>query len=208
MTALRTSLRVVTYFFYDTIVHRRDLARVLKVLTELAIDESLPPSPRAAMTYPQCFLEFLAPCGASSLIHFLVSRRARRGGAARGAWVVVHRVLRQALICRLFFPRGSVKYNLASLLGVVCTFFREDVFRDLLRVRRWPRHVDVHQGGVAVLRTVAYTVAFMLPLQEWCGEVLAQTTRRSNAKKLVFALSLANARAVYPVARRVFGIAG
>jgi hypothetical protein len=205
-SALRVAMRVATYFAYDSVVVSRDAARVVKVLVELAIDEAVPPPPRGEMSLLHCCVENLAPCGVSSLAWFLARRvQGRKGGVARaadlttttarGVWIVVHRILRQALICRLFFVRGTVNYNLATALGLVCTFFREDLFRELHRLSRWPAHFDPVQGVCSCLRTIAYTVSFLLPLQNWCG-ALAARQRRSGAKKLIFAISLANARRV------------
>lgn len=197
----RVALRVATYILYDRIVAARDAARVAKVLVEAAIDEAIPPPPREEMSIARSCAENLLPCGLSSLAWFLASRMRRKSASigsttARGLWIVVHRILRQALICRLFFERGSLKYNLASLLGVLCTFFRESLFREIHHLSRWPVHFDPEQGMSAVFRTAAYTVSFLLPLQNWC-RALSLPQRRSNAKKLLFAFSLANARGMH-----------
>lgn len=197
-TVGRIALRVATYCAYDSVVAARDAARIFKVLIELAIDEAIPPPPREEMSTARSCMENLLPCGVSSLVWFLVSRMRRKSASlgsttARGLWIVVHRILRQALICRLFFARGSVKYNLATLLALLCTFFRESLFREIHRLSKWPVHFDVTQGVHSCLRTFAYTVSFLLPLQNWCS-ALHVPQRRNNAKKLLFAFSLANAR--------------
>jgi hypothetical protein len=200
-TVRRVALRAATYFLYDGVVTARDAARVVKVLFELAIDEAVPPPPREEMSTLRCCMENLFPCGFSSLAWFIVSRVRRKPASignttARGVWTVFHRICRQALICRLFFPRGSIEYNLATLLGLVCTFFRESLFGELHRLSMWPSHFDPMQGLQSCARTLAYTVSFLLPLQRWCC-VLAVPQRRNNAKKLLFAISLANARRLH-----------
>lgn len=200
-TLRRVVLRVATYVVYDRIVAARDAARVVKVLVEMAIDEAIPPPPRDEMSFARSCAENLLPCGLSSLAGFVFSRMRRKSASigsttARGLWIVVHRILRQALICRLFFERGSLKYNLASLLAVLCTFFRETLFREIHHLSRWPVHFDPAQGMSAVIRTLAYTVSFLLPLQKWF-RALSVPQRRNNAKKLFFAFSLANARSMH-----------
>lgn len=159
----RVGLRILTYFLYDGVadaaIATRDSVRVVKVLAEIAIDEALPPNLRGNMSAARKFMEYLAPCGVSSLTWFILKRvrrsRAEAPGAkgagvavttARGIWIVCHRILRQALICRLFTQRGSLEYNLASALGLICTFFREDVFAELHRPLRWPNHFSATQG--------------------------------------------------------------
>lgn len=196
----RLAMRVATYFIYDRIVAARDAARIAKVLVEMAIDEAIPPPPREEMSVSRSCAENLLPCGLSSLAWFLVGRMRRKhvslgSTTARGLWIVVHRILRQALICRLFFERGSLKYNLATLLAILCTFFRESLFREIHHLSRWPVHFDPAQGMSAILRTSAYTISFLLPLQNWC-RALSVPQRRNNAKKLLFAFSLANARGI------------
>lgn len=158
----RIALRMLTYIVYDGVadaaVATRDFARVFKVLVEMAIDEAVPPNLRGSMSAPRKFMEYLAPCGISSLTWFIL-RRVRRNQArttgvergvavttARGVWIVCHRILRQALICRLFTTRGSVEYNLTSTLAVLCTFFKEDLFAELHRPYRWFQHFSASQG--------------------------------------------------------------
>jgi hypothetical protein len=198
----RGAARVATYVAYDAAAGyvARDTARVVKVLAELAIDELAPPPPRPEMTVTRCLGEYLAPCGLSSLLWFVV-RRLRshsphqppngRVVATRALWTVVHRMLRQALICRLFFRIGSTRYNLATLLGLVCCFFREEIFSELHRLHKWPLYFSLPQGGYAVLRTIAYTMAFLLPLQR-VSKLLESPQRRGNVKKLLFSLLLAS----------------
>lgn len=195
---LRSIARCITYFAYDcaSLVMERDFARVGKVCAEMAIDEASPPVPRRRMTVPACFVEYLAPCALSSLVWFVIRKakaksRIRGTLLAKAVWTVIHRVLRQAIICRLFFQIGSLKYNLATLLGVICSFFRDDIFFELHRVDRWPKYFVCSQGLRAILRSLAYSAAFLLPLQKWC-QVLEVAQRRRNVKKLIFAISLAN----------------
>jgi hypothetical protein len=222
---VRVAARCAVYLAYDAAAASglacRDEARVLKVLFELGIDEFSPPPARHEMSYGRCFAEYLAPCGFSSLAGFLLrtvrrSQAASAAGAAgveasatmgRALWVVAHRILRQALICRLFFRPWSKRYHAATLLGVVCCFFRESLFAELLVFRRWPAHFCYTQGGYAILRTLAYSAAFLLPLNRW-SEVFAAAQRRSNVKKLIFSLSLANAAKMRDLLASVIASAG
>lgn len=198
---IRDAARIMTYIAYDAASTRlhRDSARVGKVMIETLIDEAVcsPPS-RAAMTLRGCCVEYLAPCGISSLFWFLVRRLQRTNRTtsgprvfARALWTVLHRILRQAMICRLFFRIGSIEYNLATAVGLVCCFFREDIFFEIYKLRRWPAHFSASQGLYAMLRTLAYTMAFALPLHKW-SSFLERSHRRGNVKKLIFAVSLAN----------------
>lgn len=175
----------------------KELARVAKILAELLLDERIPPPHHADMGIVRKCAEYLAPCAVSSLAWFVVHRmRARNGAgkvvvAARGVWAVFHRVARQALIYRLFFRMGSVEYSLASLLGIVCCFFSEDLFLDLHRFALWPTHFSMRQGVGAVGRSFLYSMAFSLPLQRLSKVFEESRRRRGNAKKLIFALVLA-----------------
>lgn len=204
---LRVSLRSLTYFLYDGFPITsgyREFARVGKVLIELVIDERYPPPRRADMSLSRNCLEFLLAPAASSFAWFIV-RNLRNRAISRSnkpnlmhnaliwlkaIWTVVHRVGRQALIYRLFFRLGTLQYSLASALGIVCCFFKESIFPDIIRLGQWPKHFSASQGLAAILRSFVYAAAFALPLQKVSTALRDSPRRRGNVKKLIFALAL------------------
>jgi len=204
---VRVILRSFTYFVYDGVSltgGRKEVARIGKVLVELFVDERFPPPHRADMTLKRKCAEFLAAPAASSFVWYIVRKveafhRRRIAGRpdrpnshvfGKALWTVLHRVARQALIYRLFFRIGSVRYSLASALGIVCCFFREGLFRDLLRFRKWPHHFSASQGLGAILRSIIYAASFALPLHRLSHSLQEYPRRRGNVKKLVFAMLL------------------
>ncbi|PXF49344.1 hypothetical protein BWQ96_00918 [Gracilariopsis chorda] len=219
---LRVSLRSLTYFFYDGFPITsgyREFARVGKVLIELVIDERYPPPRRADMSLSRKCLEFLLAPAASSFAWFIV-RNIRNQGVPRsnkanfmrnsliwikGIWTVVHRVGRQALIYRLFFSLGTLKYSLASALGIVCCFFKESIFPDIVRLGRWPKHFSASQGMAAILRSFVYAAAFALPLQNVSKTLRDSPRRRGNVKKLIFALALSQTQKLVKLYNLVVG---
>lgn len=209
-TAIRVALRSLTYVIYDGVSSTSDskqFARIGKVLVELLIDERLPPPHRADMKLRRKCAEFLAAPAASSLVWYVIAKwqssHARRIAGKLDApnalvlsnaiWTVLHRTARHALIYRLFFRIGSLRYSLASALGIVCCFFKESLFRDLLRFQQWPRHFSPSQGFAAILRSIVYAASFALPLHRLSVALQRSPRRRGNIKKLIFAILLSQA---------------
>ncbi|CAN8066750.1 unnamed protein product [Agarophyton chilense] len=205
---LRIGLRTLTYFIYDGFPVSsgyREFARVCKVMVETVVDERYPPPHRADMSLSRKCAEFLLAPASSSLIWFVLRTIQMQKllettgfGADKGFWqwlkafwTVTHRIARQALIYRLFFRIGSLKYSLASALGIMCCFFRETIFPDIIHLHLWPKHFSASQGIAAVFRSLIYATAFALPLQK-CSKLFRDSPRRrGNVKKLIFALVLA-----------------
>lgn len=206
-TLVRVCLRTLTYFIYDGISvtsERKEMSRIGKALVELLVDERFPTPHRSEMTLSRKCKEFLLPPAASSFAWFIVRRlgEARRraksstfptGGnhlGAKALWTVIHRVGRQALIYRLFFRIGSIRYSLASALGIVCCFFKDSIFREIYRLRTWPQHFSTSQGLAAVFRSILYAASFSLPLQDLSKLLQESPRRRGNVKKIIFAVIL------------------
>lgn len=209
----RLVLRTMTYCIYDCFSvtgGHKEVARIGKAFVELLVDEHYPPPHRVDMTLQRKCFEYLFAPAASSLIWFVATNiratRRRRLASdlgknrllvlAKAFWTVVHRVGRQALICRLFFRIGSLQYSLASALGIVCCFFKESLFPDFLRFARWPTHFSSSQGIAAILRSIVYALAFLLPLQNLSKSLEESPRRRCNAKKIIFAIALSQTQKV------------
>lgn len=201
----RTALRTAIYFLYDGVSgERKEPYRVAKVVLETILDECIPPCHRADMSLTCKISEYLAPCALSALLWSAVEqarilqRRAligkrdvsNRSFFFSAGWTTVHRTARQALINRLFFRMGSMEYSLASLLGIVCCFFREDLFFEIHRLKKWPKHFSLPQGFGALVRSLIYAAAFSLPLQSVSTVFAESSRRRGNVKKLIFAAVL------------------
>lgn len=213
----RLVLRTVAYFVYDQFSitgGHKEMARIGKAFVELVVDERFPPPHRVDMTFRRKCLEYLFAPAVSSLMWFLTkSIRTQRTTAAKpkmrsrvlakALWTVVHRVGRQALIYRMFFRIDSLRYSLASALGIICCFFKETLFRDLLRFDRWPRHFSSSQGIAAILRSLVYAVAFSLPLQRYSNALQESPRRRGNIKKIVFAVALSQSQRLLELGNRI-----
>ncbi|KAA8498265.1 hypothetical protein FVE85_5850 [Porphyridium purpureum] len=197
---LRALARTFTYCLYDLLSVKgfRDGGRIVKIAAEAGIDEVIPPM---SFSFWRHFFEYLLPCGISSLVLlYLVPRR--RGAMDSGKYShssiasrlrnaglmlfrFAYRIVRQAVIYRLFFAVGSYKYYLVTLAAIVCAFFREECLWDLFNVHKWPSHFCFAQGWRAILQTVAYASAFALPLASW-SPIFQTSYRRGNMKKLIF----------------------
>lgn len=213
----RLVLRTIAYFVYDRFSiagGHKEVARIGKAFVELLVDERFPPPHRSDMTFGRKCLEFLFAPAASSLMWFLTrSIRTQRIAVAKtqmrprvfakALWTVVHRVGRQALIYRLFFRIGSLQYSLASALGIVCCFFKDTLFPDLVRLRRWPQHFSSSQGIAAIFRSLVYAVAFSLPLQRVSSALQECPRRRGNVKKIIFAIALSGSQRLLELANRI-----
>ena len=206
-TAIRVFLRTLAYFVYDGIKlksERNEISRVGKALVELVVDERFPPPHRSEMPLSRKCKEFLLPPAVSSLAWFVVirlryaSRRASSGKTAgtaplfwaKASWTVLHRIARQALIHRLFFRIGSIRYSLASALGIVCCFFKDSIFREIYRLGKWPKHFSSSQGLAALFRSLLYALSFSLPVQRMSKLLQESPRRRGNVKKIIFAVIL------------------
>lgn len=207
---LRTLIRTATYFAYDGVsvtAGHKEIARIAKVIVELAVDEKLPAPRRHEMSLFQKCTEFLLAPAVSSLCWFIISRfqamsRSKQSNAhsekwlmlwAKAAWAFIYRIGKQAIIYRLFFRIGSLGYSLASALGIVCCFFRETVFRDIYRLHLWPQHFSFSQGLSATLRSLLYALSFSIPLHRLSEKLVSSPRRRGNVKKLIFAMILSQA---------------
>jgi len=199
---VRSLARMLTYTLYDLMClgGMRDAGRIGKILIEATIDEALPTPPTSSFSLARQFVEYLVPCGLSSLILSLHSRRRKALTSSSSsstrvtfdaAFVLLtlfrtaYRMVRQAIIYRLFFRVGSRKYYLVTTVAIIAAFFREECLWDLFNVRRWPSHFCAAQGQRTILRTVAYSLAFALPLER-VSSVFSVRRRRGNAKKLTF----------------------
>lgn len=201
----RTFFKTMTYIGYDALgeVGLKDRGRVVKVLVESFMDETCPGTSFHDMSLRRKLIEYLIPCGVSSLVLYIARNlRKKRGGAKveklshrKLAWVVLYRLARQAMIYRLFFRLGSKRYYFVTLVGLVCCFFKDGLFREIWNLRKWPKHFSASQGLWAVLRSIAYSAAFCLPLQK-ASRIFDQARRRANAKKFVFAVVFARAQLV------------
>lgn len=217
----RVILRTLTYFIYDGFPvgsGQRGFARVAKVLVEFFVNEKYPPPCHAKMGLTRKCLEFLLAPATSSLLWFVVKRiqlrqnyrssnSLSRGGLfvwLLGLWTVTYRICKQALIYRLFFRIGSLKYSAASALGIICCFFKESVFKDIVNLRRWPLHFSASQGLGAVFRSLAYAAAFSLPLQNVSRALKECARRRRTVKKLIFSLVLAQTKALSALYRHAW----
>lgn len=166
----------------------KDLARIIKALVDLSLDERLPPPHRADMSLTRKVTEFLiAPAISTLLWHIISSRRFPLFALA----LAFHRSARQALIYRLFFRLGTIQYSLLSFLGIICCFFHASIFRELVYLLRWPRHFARDQGLSAVLRTLVYAAAFAMPVHRFAPALAHPPRRRGNVKKVLFTLALA-----------------
>lgn len=196
----------------------KELARIAKAVVELIIDERFPPPRRVDMSLQRKCTEFLFAPAASSLIWFMCCNlrelQIRKRGEAssvlmrlfvvgKATWTVLHRIARQALIYRLFFRIDSLRYSLASALGIVCCFFKESLFKDFLRLARWPHHFSSTQGVTAILRSVIYAVAFSLPLQRLSKRLQESPRRRGNVKKIIFAIALSQTYKIMQFAKHL-----
>lgn len=217
----RLTLRTMTYLVYDSFSVTggyKELARIAKAVAELIVDEHFPPPRRVDMSLRRKCIEFLFAPAASSLIWFMCCnlrelRTQKRGDPSpamsrlfvvgSATWTVLHRVARQALIYRLFFRIGSLRYSLASALGIVCCFFKESLFNDFLRFARWPRHFSSTQGIAAILRSIVYATAFSLPLQRLSKRLQESPRRRGNVKKIIFALALSQSYKIMQLVKRL-----
>eukprot|EP00188_Purpureofilum_apyrenoidigerum_P006098 Plantae.Rhodophyta-Purpureofilum_apyrenoidigerum.ctg8855.p1 GENE.Plantae.Rhodophyta-Purpureofilum_apyrenoidigerum.ctg8855~~Plantae.Rhodophyta-Purpureofilum_apyrenoidigerum.ctg8855.p1 ORF type:complete len:289 (-),score=22.31 Plantae.Rhodophyta-Purpureofilum_apyrenoidigerum.ctg8855:334-1200(-) len=210
---LRTLLRTCTYTAYDILcmLGFKHVSRIGKVLVEAVGDEMVPPVSRSLGT--KC-IEYLTPVAISSFVAWILRTKKRLRGhtvetgvglpkvlsssalALSALYTVTYRVVRQAVIYRLFFRFGSAEYVIISILAIVLAFFREEGIRDLFRITRWPRHICFHQGFVAVVRYLAYSLAFSIPFHHmWRG---FQATRRcNNARKLTYFTSIALASQIW-----------
>lgn len=221
--AQRLAIRTMTYFVYDRFSVAggyKELARIGKAFVELLVDECFPPPHRAAMSLGRKCTEFLLAPAASSLIWFLTThlRSVQRRKAVfppsakhhsltcRAIWTVLHRIARQALIYRLFFRIGSIRYSLASALGIICCFFKETIFPELVWITRWPRHFSSLQGVSAILRSLIYALAFSLPLHRVSKRLRESPRRRGNIKKIVFALALSQSEKLMEIGKRIFAL--
>lgn len=216
----RLILRTVAYFIYDRFSiagGHKEVARIGKALVEFLVDERFPPPHRSEMSFGRKCVEFLFAPAASSLMWFLARllRRQRVATAnkqvrphvfAKALWTVVHRVGRQALIYRLFFRIGSLQYSLASALGIVCCFFKDTLFPDLIRLRRWPKHFSSSQGIAAIFRSLVYAAAFSLPLQRLCSALRESPRRRGNVKKIIFTITLSQSQKLLELLRRISSV--
>lgn len=204
VTAIRVAVRTAIYVVYDGVRGSgKDGARVCKALLELVLDEAAAPAPRREMTMSRAIVEYLAPPAASSVAWCAMRYgRKRRGGALSAAllFAMLHRAARHALIHRLFLRVRSRAYSLASLVAIVCCFFRDDLLRDnyLLRPMCWGRYLAPVQGASALARTALHAMAFALPLPS-----VASSCRRRAAKRVVFAILLAAARVIHAAFNRV-----
>lgn len=217
----RLALRTMTYLVYDRFSITggyKELARIAKAVVELIVDEHFPPPHRIDMSLQRKCTEFLFAPAASSLIWFMfcnitVLKTRIKGDSllammrlpmmGKAMWTVLHRVARQALIYRLFFRIGSLRYSLASALGIVCCFFKESLFQDFLRFARWPRHFSSTQGVTAILRSIIYAIAFSLPLQRLSERLQESPRRRGNVKKIIFALALSQSDKIMHIVKRL-----
>lgn len=95
----------------------------------------------------------------------------KTGWVSGSVFAVVHRIVRQAVVYRLFFRFGSSKYYLVSAIAVIISFFREDGWRDLFRLSKWTRFVRLpeqetlhpHVSTVVSFPIVAQTMRFVFP---------------------------------------------
>lgn len=216
-TRRRVAIRTAIYFLYDRVSDRRkELCRILKVLLEMFIDECMPPPARGDMTFRRKCAEYLAPYAFASLLWYVMEhvRRLRlrsalgtlmssRNVLSNAAWTITHRTARHALINRLFFRIGSLEYSLASLVGMICCFFREEGFFEIHRLHRWPKYFSLRQGLRALFKSFVYAAAFALPLHKASVLLAASRRRRGNVKKLIFAMALAQIKYLQLVAERV-----
>lgn len=208
---VRMMLRSCTYFLYDGVSDaggHKEVARIGKVVIELLLDEQYPPPHRSDMSIRRKCTEYLIAPAVSSLTWFIIrtiqtSKRKhplpRKSKATaltwlKALWTVVHRVGRQALIYRLFFRIGSLRYSLASLLGIICCFFKESIFPELLHLGKWPSHFSPSQGFAALFRSVVYAISFSIPVQNFSKALQESARRRGNVKKLIFAVILSHLR--------------
>lgn len=209
--SLRLALRTLVYLLYDRVSitdSYKQLARIVKALVELALDETIPPPRRTDMSLSRKCAEFLLPPTISTLIVHLVrlfrpsSRPSTSHLQALGA--VLHRMMRQVLIYRLFFRIGTIEYTLASLLGIVCCFFRDTLFREIIFLNRWVRHFNAKQGAMAMWRSAIYMLAFSIPVGKLAHSLKECPRRRGNVKKILFALALAQNQRVSSIIQRVY----
>eukprot|EP00189_Rhodosorus_marinus_P008530 CAMPEP_0184753022 /NCGR_PEP_ID=MMETSP0315-20130426/43883_1 /TAXON_ID=101924 /ORGANISM="Rhodosorus marinus, Strain UTEX LB 2760" /LENGTH=198 /DNA_ID=CAMNT_0027232381 /DNA_START=996 /DNA_END=1589 /DNA_ORIENTATION=+ len=141
----RTVLRSATYIGYDLacLLGFKHSSRVCKVVIETLVDHAVPP---AARSLPVKCIEYLIPVALSSGITWILRNRHKlfnpkhalsrslRTSYERGstslagsfAYAVLYRVLRQAVIYRLFFRFGSHEYILISVIAIIIAFFREE----------------------------------------------------------------------------------
>mmetsp|Transcript_3668 Transcript_3668/g.16183 ORF Transcript_3668/g.16183 Transcript_3668/m.16183 type:complete len:292 (-) Transcript_3668:345-1220(-) len=204
----RTLLRSATYIGYDLacLLGFKHSSRVSKVVVETLVDHAVPP---AARSLPVKCIEYLIPVALSSGITWILrnrhrvlnpkhalasSLRASYGRASASlvgsfAYAVLYRVLRQAVIYRLFFRFGSHEYILISVIAIIIAFFREEGWKDLFRITRWPRHISVNQGTVAVIRCLVYIAAFSIPIAE--PQYKRGKRLLSNFRKLIYFASIA-----------------
>eukprot|EP00177_Eucheuma_denticulatum_P007569 GFKZ01013780.1.p1 GENE.GFKZ01013780.1~~GFKZ01013780.1.p1 ORF type:complete len:288 (-),score=23.69 GFKZ01013780.1:2222-3085(-) len=221
--AQRVAIRIMTYFVYDRFSVAggyKELARIGKAFVELIVDECFPPPHRAAMSLGRKCTEYLLAPAASSLIWFLSTQlrsvqrpkavtfrsSKSRSVTCKAIWTVLHRTARQALIYRLFFRIGSIRYSLASALGIICCFFKETIFRELVWITRWPKHFSTLQGVSAILRSLIYALAFSLPLHRVSKRLRESPRRRGNIKKIVFALALSQSERLMGIGKRIFAL--
>jgi len=207
----RLVLRVLTYFAYDTASYHnwKDLGRLTKVLAETGIDEALPSwkdsSPSSSLSSSPSLsvvrrlvsraLETLVPCAISTVLVWVLEFRRRQFVSADAQGIfrwgrllfrVFHRVARQAIVCRLFFPVESVEYSLCSALAIFCSFFREECLYSVWKITTWPQFFCWRQGLRASIRSLLYAFVFSLPLQELLPDTFSVSKRRTNVKKLIF----------------------
>uniref|UniRef100_A0A7S0ZJS5 Uncharacterized protein n=1 Tax=Timspurckia oligopyrenoides TaxID=708627 RepID=A0A7S0ZJS5_9RHOD len=201
----RSLVRTLIYCLYDILSLRglRDSARIGKILVEAGVDELLPAS---GSSFSRQCCEYLVPCGVSAIMSwtYLAYQRQRSSsfGSTKRSWFwllafrTLYRMARQAVIYRLFYPIGSKEYYLLTVVALIGAFFREECLWDLFRIKRWPSHFSVRQGNRAVIRTIAYTLAFSLPIEK-ISKVFQVRRRRGNAKKLTFFASWIIASRIY-----------
>lgn len=181
---MRLVIRTGIYILYDSVpAATKESSRVSKVLLETCADEYF----RLRSVKPP-YWEYLLPPTISSIFWTLMHRQRNIKPVSTLAlvFIPVHRFARHMLIHRLFFRFGTTNYTLLSLLGVVCCFFREDLFRNFFDLSSWPVHFSAKQGTIALLRSLLYSATFSIPLQPY----IESRRRRGAAKKLLFSLVL------------------
>ena len=238
----RVILKTLTYIGYDALgeLGYKDQSRVIKILIESVVDESTPTNVSFhEMKLPRKLLEYLLPCGISSLLlyifrkyrntiqlskhfqhhHYKYHRPSILSIATPNnnnnnnnfpsalllppstfrqntqpleskklLWVVSYRLIRQAIIYRLFFRLNSKRYYLTTLFGLICCFFQEKIFKEILSLSKWKNYLDIEQGLWAILKSIVYALAFCIPLQKVGKKFFEKARRRANTKKLIFAV--------------------
>lgn len=181
---MRLVVRTGIYILYDSVpAATKESSRVSKVLLETCTDEYFRLTSSKAP-----YWEYLVPPTISSIFWTVLHKRRNAKPVSSFALVFLplHRFARHALIHRLFFKFGTTYYTLLSLLGIVCCFFREDLFHSFFSLSSWPTHFSTKQGTVALLRSLLYSATFSIKLQPY----IEHRRHRGAAKKLIFSLIL------------------